>query len=195
MDDALFDDPDWTEHGSLLGKQLAYAFSLDVHYRMLIGDLPDVRLRLSAIPASYRSTYHVRDDGLTRCADGLPREVPVARILRGDDWIELRDAGASPVCGSLLLEADPQSDAPLTIDYRGVATLPRGFARAHDDIRPSPVPGTAFICTRHQCSLPKYRWLVQQTLFGFGQVFMEQVCDDSQPAYRLRFSFDLYSGR
>jgi hypothetical protein len=195
MDEAILEDAAWTEHGSLLGKQLSYAFSLDIHYRMLTGDLPDVRLRLSAIPASDRSTYHVRDDGLTRCADGLPREVPVARILSGEDWIELRDAGASPVGGSLLLQADPQSDAPLTIDYRGVATLPRGFARPLDEMRTSSVPGTAFICTRHRCSLPTYRWLVQQTLFGFGQVFMEQIAGDSQPGYRLTFSFDLYSGR
>lgn len=195
MDDALFDDAEWTERGSLLGKQLAYAFSLDVHYRMLMGDLPDVRLRLSAIPASDRSTYHVRDDGLTRCADGLPREVPLARILRGEDWIELRDAGASPVGGSLLLQADPQCDTPLTIDYRGFATLPRGFARGLDDARTTPVPGTAYICTRQHCGLQKYDWLVQQTLFGFGQVFMEQVSDDTGPAYLLKFSFDLYSGR
>ena len=195
MDDALLDDADWTEHGSLLGKQLTYAFSLDVHYRVLIGDASDKRLRLSAIPATDRSTYHVRDDGLTRCAEGLPREVPLARVLRGEDWIELRDAGPSPVCGSLLLQADPQSDAPLTIDYRGFVTLPRGFARGLDDSRTSLVPGTAFVCTRHQCSLPKYRWLVQQRLFGYGQVFMEQVNDESSPAYRLTFSFDLYSGR
>lgn len=195
MDDALFDYADWTQHGSLLGKQLAYAFSLDVHYRMLIGDSPDVRLRLSAIPASDRSTYHVRDDGQTRCADGLPREVPIARILRGEDWIELREVGSSPVWGSLLLQADPQSDVPLTIEYRGFASLPRGFARPLDEARTTPVPGTAFICTRHQCNLPEYRWLVQQPLFGFGQVFMDQVCDDSQPGYRLKFSFDLYSGR
>src|SRR5262245_39794956 len=187
MEHALVDDDaDWTEHGSLLGKQLAYAFSLDIHYRMLSGAPAAARVRLRAIPARERSTYHVRDDGLTRCAEGLPREVPLARVIRGDDWMELSEHGSSKVYGSLALAADPPHSAALIIDYRGVASLPRGFAAA------AGVPGTAYICTRQRCELPKYQWLVQQPLFGFGQVFMEQDGATDEPAYRLKFSFDLY---
>ncbi|HKU40370.1 MAG TPA: hypothetical protein VJR89_19550 [Polyangiales bacterium] len=187
MEHAALDDvSDWTEHGSLLGKQLAYAFSLDVHYRMLAGEAAPARVLLRAIPAHERSTYHVRDDGLTRCAEGLPREVPLARVIRGEDWLELSEQGGSRVYGSLVLSADPPADAPLFIDYRGIASLPRGFAAA------AGVPGTAYICTRYRCDLAKYQWLVQQPLFGFGQVFMEQDGAADEPAYRLKFSFDLY---
>ena len=179
-------------------KRLAYAFSLDVTYRVLVADYAKIRLHLSAIEAPERSTYHVLDDALTKGADGVLHDVPRVRVVGGDDWMDLGEAGVGVVNGMLTLQTESLSAEPLRMEYRGVAHLPRGFERLLDEGKPSQVPGTACIATRQACADPKYRWLAEQPLFGFGQVFLEQEppapgssCADA--ACRLKFSFDLYT--
>ena len=201
MSTGTFDDAGWAEHWGLADKQLVYAFSLDVHYRLLVPDATTIRLRLSAIQATECSTYHVCDDAVTPGADGALHDVPRVKIISGDDWIDLGEAGIGVVNGLLLAQTIPETGDPLRIEYRGVAALPRGFERLRGEGKASPVPGTAFISTRHACNHPKYHWLEQQPLFGFGQVLI-----DHEPALpgeallkhklecRLKLSFDLYSG-
>jgi hypothetical protein len=196
MNDIDLEDAGW-EGWRDSSSRLAYAFSLDVSYRVQVADDTKIRLRLSAIEAPERSTYHVLDDALTKGADGALHDVPRVRVVGGDDWMDLGEAGVGVVNGVLTLQADSRGD-PLKLEYRGVAHLPRGFERLLDEGKPSQVPGTACIATRHECTDPKYRWLAQQRLFGFGQVFLEQepIAPDSartSAACRLKFSFDLYT--
>lgn len=177
-----FDDASFCEPWSLRDKQLAYVFSLDVHYRVIVSERSQMGLRLSAIESQERSTYHVHPS-----ADGESHEVPHARVVRGDDWMDLRDPGTGAVHGKLILQSTCECDESLRLDYQGIAHLPRGFDRFHDDGRVSQVPGTVCITTRLSCESPKYRWLSERELFGFGQVFLE--------LHRLRFSVDLYAPR
>jgi hypothetical protein len=201
MNTGTFDDAGWTEHWGLADRQLVYAFSLDVHYRLLVPDATMIRLRLSAIRALECSTYHVFDDAVTRGADGALHDVPRVKIISGEDWIDLGEAGVGVVNGVLLAQLVPENGEPLKIEYRGVAALPRGFERLRGEGKASSVPGTAFISTRHVCNHPKYNWLEHQPLFGFGQVLIDHEPASSdpsllklQPECRLKLSFDLYSG-
>lgn len=201
MSIGTFDDAGWTERWRLADKKLVYAFSLDVHYRLLVPERTTIRVHLSAIQASESSTYHVCDDRQTRGADGALHDVPRVRIVSGEDWIDLGEAGAGVVNGTLVAQPLAETSERLTIEYRGVAALPRGFERLRGDGKPSQVPGTAFISTRHACTSPNYRWLEQQPLFGFGQVSIDpepvSAADallKSRPECRLKLSFDLYSG-
>jgi Protein of unknown function (DUF3237) len=201
MTHGTFDDTGWIEHCGLTNKRLVYAFSLDVHYRLLVPDLRTIRLKLCAIESTECSTYHVCDDAVTRGADGALHDVPRFKIVSGDDWIDLGEAGVGVVNGVLVAQTMPAQQGALKIEYRGVAALPRGYERLRGDGEPSAVPGTAFISTRHACSDPKYSWLEQQPLFGFGQVSIGPAPAEtasaeskSKPVCRLKLSFDLYSG-
>lgn len=201
MSIGTFDDAGWTEHWGLADKQLVYAFSLDVHYRFAVPERTTIRVHLSAIRAAESSTYHVYADRETRGVDGALHAVPRVRIISGEDWIDLGEAGAGVVNGTLVAEPLGDESERLTIEYRGVAALPRGFERLRGDGKPSPVPGTAFISTRHASTSSSYRWLEQQPLFGFGQVSIDpepmtpaEVVLQARPQCRLKLSFDLYSG-
>jgi hypothetical protein len=201
MSIGTFDDAGWTEHWGLADKRLVYAFSLDVHYRLVVPERTAIRLHLSVIRATDSSTYHVCEDRETRGVDGALHEVPRVRIISGDDWIDLGEAGAGVVNGTLVAQPLGDSSERLTIEYRGVAALPRGFERLRGDGKPSEVPGTAFISTRHASTSPSYRWLERQPLFGFGQVSIDpepmtaaEVLLKVRPHCRLKLSFDLYSG-
>jgi hypothetical protein len=205
MSIGTFDDAGWTQHWGLSDKRLVYAFSLDVHYRLALPNSTAIRLRLTAIRATECSTYHVCADRETRGADGAMHEVPLVRIISGEDWIDLGETGAGVVNGVLVAQPisdSNESDEQLRIEYRGVAAFPRGFERLRGDGKPSQVPGTAFISTRHSCSHPKYRWLESQPLFGFGQVLIDpeppppvaSLIKPAHPECRLKLSFDLYSG-
>jgi hypothetical protein len=201
MSTGTFDDAGWTEHWGLADKQLVYAFSLDVHYRLLVPDSTTIRLRLSAIKATECSTYHVCDEVVTPGADGALHDVPRVKIVSGDDWIDLGEAGMGVVNGVLLAQLMPGSGDQLRIEYRGVAALPRGFERLRGEGKASTVPGTAFISTRHVCNDPKFHWLEEQPLFGFGQVLIDhepttpgEALLKPKPECRLKLSFDLYSG-
>jgi Protein of unknown function (DUF3237) len=203
MSIGTIDDAGWTEHWGLSDKRLVYAFSLDVHYRLIIPDSPAVRLRLTAIRATECSTYHVCADREIRGADGKLHEVPLVRIVSGEDWVNLGGTGAGVLNGALVAQSIAESDERLTIEYRGVAAFPRGFQCLRGAGKPSQVPGTAFISTRHSSTDAKYRWLESQPLFGFGQVLIDPepaapiaslLSPAPQPECRLKLSFDLYSG-
>jgi hypothetical protein len=195
-----FDDAGWTERWGLADRQLVYAFSLDVHYRLLVPDSTAIRLHLCAITAAQSSTYHVCDEAVTPGADGALHAVPHVKIISGDDWIDLGDAGMGVVNGALIAQSLRGTGDPLRIEYRGVAALPRGFERLRGEGKASSVPGTAFISTRHVSSDPKFHWLEEQPLFGFGQVLIDHeptTLGEARPPKaecRLKLSFDLYSG-
>ena len=198
MNNVILEDAGWSDRWTRADKHLEYAFSLDVSYRVLVADYARIRLRLSAIESPARSTYHVLDDLQTRGADGALHDVPCVRVIGGDDWMDLGEAGMGVVNGVLTLQTETRGAEPIRLEYRGVAHLPRGFERLLDEGKPSQVPGTACIATRQECTHPKYRWLADQPLFGFGQVFLEQERIEPgsaavNAACRLRFSFDLYT--
>lgn len=199
MNSLTLDAAGFRERFSLADKHLVYVFSLDVAYRVT-SDAKKAGWRLSAIEAAESSTYHVRDEAVTTCAAGVRHDIPRVRVVCGEDRMELGSCGIGEVNGALLLHAASDPTEPLRIDYSGIAYLPRGFEHLRDDGRLSQLPGTACITTRQACIDPRYRWLTEQPLFGFGQVFLEHDARPSEmfgapPAVnRLRFSFDLYSG-
>jgi hypothetical protein len=198
MNNATFDDAPWRELSNP-DQRFTYAFSLDVSYRVLIATgTAKTRMRLFAIEASERSTYHVQDDALTKGADGALHDVPRVRVVASDDWLEVGEDGVGVVKGVLVLQPEAPMAEPLKIEYRGIAHLPRGFERVQGEGRSSQIPGTACIATRHECNHPQYSWLTKEQLYGFGQVFVEQEPETAWTSCataccRIKFSFDLYA--
>lgn len=199
MNSVTLDAAGFLERFSLADKHLVYVFSLDVAYRVA-SDAAKAGWRLSAIESADSSTYHVRDDTVTRDAGGAQHDIPRVRVVCGEDRMQLGTCGIGEVNGVLMLQAALEPTDPLRIDYSGIAYLPRGFEHRRDDGKLCQLPGTACITTRQACTDPRYRWLEGQPLFGFGQVFLEHdarphdVFQTSPAVNRLRFSFDLYSG-
>lgn len=202
MNNLNFERDTWNERWALFDKRLAYCFSLDVQYQLVVADYTAQRLQLNGISAPEPSTYHVLDDAVIKGADGALHEVPSVRVTRGEDWIEVRESGVGSLSGSLILQDDSLQGELLTIEYRGIVHVPDSYKQALEGRPLSATPGSAFITTRHECSHPKYRWLVQQQLFGFGHLRIESGTGSTSPIQTglnrrpcvFDFTFDLYAG-
>jgi hypothetical protein len=195
----------WGERTDLLHKHVGYVFSLDLNYTFdLTGEIgPGSRIPIEAqAPDGEMSTFHVLDENLVNTVDGVVRDVPRARVVRGTDWMTVGDTGVISLDGRLLLESD--AGAAILTQYNGVLRIPGLMARFRDAIAraaagraPAPaMEGSAYVATRYESSQTKFRWLVQNQLVGFGHATMQKLGDDDTPRtsrWTLALSFDLYS--
>jgi len=214
----------WGERTFLLEKSMVYVFSLDLHLevpieQMSMAPMSDgmrlrARLATRKPDATYVSdpgwdTYHVLDNDLTKTADGRAHEVPTARVDDAQDWIHLRKSGVADLDGRLRLKTD--DNVSISVEYTGALRFPGSVSRLFKDDAAHktatgdwvpPVVGGAFIASRHDTSHPKYRWLAQTQLLGFGKAYaslLPESKDESTgrkegQAILLELSYDLYSG-
>jgi hypothetical protein len=185
--------PRWGDRTSLLAKQMTYAFSLSVSFRLELGAQDQSGARLSAVPASggEPSTFHVLGKSVIVDGSGAVNEVPSARIIRGDDALSISSGSTGALDGRLFLLTD--KGATLCIGYTGVINL-RGGRETFYQTAHAPLDGTAFISTRHECDRPNLRWLRRCQLFGFGLVRARPESEDGHaPSRLLDFTFDLYA--
>lgn len=200
----------WGERTDLLHKHVGYVFSLDLNYVFELTSAigPGSRIPIEAqSPDGEMSTFHVLDENLVNTVDGVVRDVPKARVVRGTDWMTVGDTGVISLDGRLLLESD--AGAAILTQYNGVLRIPGLMARFRKAFAGrAPVPameGSAYVATRYESSQTKFRWLVQNQLVGFGHATMQRlgdVADDTQAQaaqlprasrWTLALSFDLYS--
>jgi hypothetical protein len=186
----------WTERWSLLPKRTAYLFTLDLCYEVTVYDPVCQRIRLdrSRDPddsvAHENPMYHVHGDTLVEDADDSVREVPRAELVSASDWLDVVN-GAGKLHGYVVLRTDTRE--PLTLQYSGRSDVWSPFERnekagAFGNWEHA---GSAFICSRQECSHPKYSWLVQRQLIGVGSVAIRRPRNKAR--WRLHFSYDMYS--
>jgi uncharacterized protein DUF3237 len=210
--------PNWGERSWLHDKSLQYVMSMDLLYRLPVS--PDavagtsMRLPLVAVPPDGEpvSTYRTVGPMLFRGIDSIEREVPQARVIHGMDSLELKEEGAVDLDGRLRLEIDTV-DA-ISISYTGKLELRGGTLQLASPnpagARPalpsggrprSPkapesyderIVGTAFISTRQEVAIPRYRWLTYNQLVGVGRA-AALVPLDPDP-WLITLTFDLYLG-
>ncbi len=206
----------WGERTELLDKKLAYVFSLDASYDLDLqraGWAEDaVLLPVKAAPTAVRqwATYHVVDERLVSSPDGRTLDVPRARVVDGDDRMQLDRSGVISLDGRLLLETDTASR--ISVEYQGVFQPSGGTSRMRRFFQgepPEPVNepmnelgGRVFVATRHESEQAKMRWLVQNQLVGVGRAIgrpkrLPYPLPSLSPGGGLRFwtltfSFDLY---
>jgi len=206
--------PNWGERSWLHDKSLQYVFTLDLLYRAPVSPQAAVgsttRLPLVAVPPQGKqlSTYRVIGPPLFRGTDNIEREVPEARVISGGDSLVLLEEGVSPLEGHLLLEVGTLD--PLVISYSGVLDLAGGTAQMAAPLAPNIGPpgppvsrpvsydqsqnigGRAFIATRQEVGIPRYRWLIYNQLVGVGRV--QALVPTGSDPWLLQLSFDLYLG-
>jgi hypothetical protein len=201
---------EWRERTFFLEKQTRYVFSLelylafdrecsslfscDLRVRAQLPTRGDREAAAEAIPrtgqiplqrdAAGAHTYHVLNEELTTTVDGAVHELPLMRLLDLQDWITLRGDGLLELDGRALLETDDQ--ATISMLYDGVVRL-------------DPETGTAgrvHLATRYEVDRPRYRWLTQSQLVGFGQAHLLPGAPAVRPQPGrsvLALSVDLYS--
>jgi hypothetical protein len=69
------------------------------------------------------------------------------------------------------------------LTFAGVIALATELAAPSGGLRVAP-NGSAFINTKQDCSVARYRWLTRRQLFGVGRLAVE--------GKRLKLSFDLH---
>jgi hypothetical protein len=185
----------WGDRWSLLDKRIQYAFSLCADFELHDWDGETARLRMSvAAPAPElgSSLFHVFEERVSPTADGSLHEIPQASLVSGSQWLDVRRGADASLHGYLVLETALRD--PLTIEYRGVAAVRGGFARVLQRAQATgaSAQGTSFVSTRHECSHPKYRWLVLQQLIGFGELTVSPGA--AADSFHFSFRYDLYSG-
>jgi hypothetical protein len=207
--------PNWGERSWLHDKSLQYVMSMDLLYRLAMSPEAvagtSTRLPLVAVPpdGDAVTTYRTVGPMLFKGTDNIEREVPQARVVQGVDSLELKEEGAVDLNGRLRLEIDTV-DA-ISISYSGKLEL-RGGSLQLAAVRPpgarpalrSPGPpkapesydqrimGTAFIATRQEVAIPRYRWLIYNQLIGVGRA-AALVPLEPDP-WLLTLSLDLYLG-
>jgi len=212
--------PNWGERSWLFDKSLQYVMSLDLLYRLPVHPNAVVgtttRLPMLAVPPPEGgiTTYRTQGPLLFRANDQIEREVPEARLIRGQDGIALSEEGAVQLEGKLLLEVDTAD--PIALGYQGVLTLdggtmqlatmktPKGgieaaASRQSDKSYERFIGGTAFIATRQEVAVPKYRWLSYNQFIGIGRVkalVPQRALEESETTdpWLIGMSFDLYLG-
>jgi hypothetical protein len=185
----------WGERTALLDKTLAYVFSMDLAFTLRapnFGSIGPLGQGIRAVVAFDRgSTFHVLDEVLVTTPDGVVRDVPSGDVQRVDDRMVIDGAGTATLDGRVLLNVD----GPISIAYTGIATFRGGADRVlsaalADNGPSSPLEaGSAYISLRSECERPKYRWMVENQLFGWGRV---RVTREAGAACRLSYSYDVY---
>jgi hypothetical protein len=207
---------DWRERTAFLPKQTRYVFSLDLRLAFdqtsLSGLGPDVRVRagtpraedLAAALAgrsqaspgrgtepehlAVADTYHVLNEELTTTVDGAVHELPLAQVVDVQDWLTVEESGVVGLSGRARLLTDDW--ASISMLYGGVVRL--GFAGARSLISErGEARGGAQVATRYEVDRPRYRWLSQAQLVGFGEATLVPV--PGRNTKILTLSLDLYS--
>ncbi len=182
-----------------VGRRMAYAFSLDLTVALDsrprgAGSRP-CRAAMRQLEGGDPSfTYHVQDEVLVTTVDGVVRDVPRATVVRADDVLLVDAEGVGSLDGRLLLQLDADIRATISVAYTGVVTMPGGAGRIFELADREDVHGTAFISIRSECELSKFRWMVENQLFGFGRFHAHGAkTADSAWACTVDFSYDVYS--
>ena len=177
---------EWEERSTPLPKDLVYVFSWDLEFfvqavqrtasggaTVVAGVTPKVYFEADArtVPAKGTGfTYHVRDEVLIRSADGVVRNVPHANVHYAHDRVDVGGSGAGTLSGRALLNVD--EGGTVSMEYTGVVTMVGDVAAVLSDARAGGEVslGSAFISIRSASERAKYRWLMENQLFGFGRV-------------------------
>lgn len=182
-----------------VGRRMAYVFSLDLTVALDsrpkgAGGRPCRAALRQADGGDTGFTYHVQDEVLVTTVDGVVRDVPRATVARADDVLVTDAEGVGSLDGRLLLQLDADIRATISVAYTGVVTMPGGAGRIFEMTDMEDVRGTAFVSLRSECELSKFRWMVENQLFGFGRfrAYKAMVADASWGC-TVDFSYDVYS--
>jgi len=204
---------DWRERTEFLEKRTLYVFSLELYLQADAG--PKVsqgdRVRASAAepvqvallrdvqPGAglLADTYHVLNDELTVTVDGAVHELPLARVAELQDWLTARGMGTFDLDGRVRLNT--HDHASISMLYGGVLRL--GWRQGDALLEPGvKLQGSVQMVARFEVDRPKYRWLSQAQLVGFGEATVSDPRVDSRgggaarPAARIiNLSIDFYS--
>lgn len=196
------------ERRTPLPRSKAYGFSLDMRFTgsevnvdpgarrtAMQGDLacPSVEFKSSLI-------YHVQDEVLVRSAEGKVRQIPhEATVRRASVQIV-----GSPTRGADLrarVLAQWQETTFISFDITGVLFPGGTLLRLWNTRTPGPFTDTiqTKVAIATECESATMRWLVQNQLFGWGQIELKRT-DGQKPAsgkveqiYTAEFTFDIYS--
>jgi hypothetical protein len=194
--------PIWGERVTLLDKGLLYQFSMDLAFELGAQDIRPNRVGLLAAlvsPVEDKGyTFHVLDEVLANLNDGTVCNVPLGEVTRLHDTMLIDHRGTASLDGRILLDVE----GPISVAYTGVATFAGGadrvlraaLPRTEEDKVPRRAFGSAFISLRSECPRPKYRWMADNQLFGFGRVDVQSRPHKFKSGgCTLSFSYDIYS--
>ena len=173
----------WGDRSYLLHKQLAYVWSLDVTFQQS-GSGGDRTFLVPPPGGSGGRVYHVLDRTFAEGIDGTQLEVPVSHDVTGQGMIVAnlyRTAGC--FSGQLAIQVH---DRVLQMAFDGVIDL--AAPSAGRPVRAAP-RGSAFINTKQECALARFRWVARRQFFGVGRI--EPVAGDPDT---IRLSVDFHVG-
>jgi len=210
----------WGERTMPLLKRQLYVFSIDLSFDVnlyhvgrvrdtvfvsLQNSTPSIETWAPLFALSKRDkhkplhcgeAFHVQDEVLVKTADGMIRDVPRGKFVRSNEWLSVGDGGIGSAAGRCLLVTDV--DTYISIEYTGTIRLDgqalRLLTQQHDtelDLQAS-----TYVSLRSQCERPKYRWLVENQLFGFGRLRVVQPAWDKPGdvwTCSATVSYDVYS--
>jgi hypothetical protein len=212
----------WGERRAPLPRTKAYAFSLDMVFDGCPekatsdagADSVDVdgngqraamqggAIAIAGIqnkPSSHAFTnhsrlYHVRDEVLIKGADGKVRDVPQdARIVHATVRFYGTPTGGASLHARIL--ANWQNSAFMSMDVTGVLNPGGPLVRLWGDDALDDTIETQ-ISLRTECESSTFRWLVQNQLFGWGQLRIEREkrkTNEPKQPLKAAFTYDLYT--
>jgi hypothetical protein len=200
---------DWRERTEFLEKRTLYVFSLELYLqadagprveqgdrvRAAAADPAQVAVLRDAQPGAglLADTYHVLNDELTVTVDGAVHELPLARVADLQDWWTARGMGTFDLDGRARLSTHDQ--ASISMLYGGVLRL--GWRQGDGLLEPGvKLQGSVQMVARFEVDRPKYRWLSQAQLVGFGEATVTdpRATGGAQPAAKIiNLSIDFYS--
>jgi hypothetical protein len=186
----------WGERRTPLPRTKAYAFSLDLafHDDDLTVDFAAQRAAAQGSGprvADKSGLYHVQDEVLIKSADGAVRNIPQdAQIRHATVLVCASPTGGADLQARLL--AQWESEAFLSMDVTGVLAPSGSLLRAWSEPRTGKFDETiqTTISLRTECENSSFRWLVQNQLFGWGQL---RIRRDAKNKTTAEFTYDLYS--
>jgi hypothetical protein len=190
----------WGERQQPVVKREAYVFSIDFQFTLDLDRIRRARDRVNlslqnTVSGTAGSTYHVQDEVLVKTADDVVRDVPSGLVERANAWLSVGSGGNGTITGRTLLLVD--TDTSVQSEYSGVVSMdgPGFHALSGQATNREVFEGSAFISFRSQCERPRYRWLVENQLFGFGHVSVtyDPASTPTNLIAEVVFSYDLYS--
>jgi len=200
---------DWRERTEFLEKRTLYVFSLELYLqanagqkvsqgervRATVADPAQLAVLRDAQPAGglLSDTYHVLNDELTTTVDGAVHELPLARVADLQDWLTARGMGTFDLDGRVRLST--HDHASISMLYGGVLRLGwrQGDALLERGVK---LRGSVQMVARFEVDRPKYRWLSQAQLVGFGEATVSDAHAAGGPAPAakiINLSIDFYS--
>jgi hypothetical protein len=182
----------WGDRSYLLPKHLAYVWSLDITFEQTSSGID----RTFLVPPSEGSNgrvYHVLDRTFAEGIDGTQLEVPVP------------DRDPNSVTGQATIVADPYRAFGSFSGQLGIQTHGRVLQMDFDGVidLSAAAPGravraalhkSAFINTKQECALARYRWVARRQFFGVGRIEPVYIRPDTIGPDKVRLSFDFHVG-